>query len=85
MTDYKALYEQQLAENEKLKEEIFLTKMKLASANENADVERHNEEAGIILAENDKLRDEVRDLKKLIEYRNQMDKLERKMLGKDID
>jgi hypothetical protein len=85
MTDYKALYEQQLAENEKLKEEIFLTKMKLASANENADVERHNEEAGIILAENDKLRDEVRDLKKLIEYRNQMDKLERKMMGKDID
>ena len=48
---------------DKLKEEIFLTKMKLASANENADVARHNEEAGIILAENDELKEENMKLK----------------------
>ena len=76
MTDYKALYEQQLAENKELKEEIECL---------NRTAHRNFQQFNDVMEKNQKLRDEVRDLKKLIEYRNQMDKLERKMLGKDID
>jgi len=54
-------------ENKKLKQELFLTKMKLVSANENADVEKHNEAAGIVIAENKKLEEENEKLKEDIE------------------
>jgi hypothetical protein len=47
-------------ENKDLKEQIFLTKMQLAASNENADVAVHNEAAGIILAENNKLKEQVK-------------------------
>ena len=49
--------------NKKLREDIFLTKMKLAQANDNADAQQHNEAAGIILTENDELKEEIKTLK----------------------
>ena len=55
-------YTEQCAE---LKEEIFLTKMQLAAANENADVAVHNEAAGIILAENDELKEKLERVTKV--------------------
>ncbi len=54
---------QLIEENKKLKEDLFLKEMQLVSANENADVKRHNEEAGIILVENDRLIEENNKLK----------------------
>ena len=44
-----------IEENKELKEEVFILKMNLASAHENADVQKHNEVAGVIIEENDKL------------------------------
>ena len=49
---------------EKLKEENIDLKMKLVSAHENADVQKHNEIAGVIIEENDKLKEENEKLNK---------------------
>ena len=49
---------------EKLKEENIDLKMKLVSADENADVQKHNEIAGVIIEENDKLKEENEKLNK---------------------
>jgi len=89
----KEKWNEEQMKNKKLKEEIFLTNMKLVSANENADVERHNEAAGIILAENQKLKEENATLKQKLEdetcweeFQEVMDKLkeQNKKLKEDI-
>ncbi len=89
----KEKWNEEQMKNKKLNEEIFLTNMKLVSANENADVERHNEAAGIILAENQKLKEENATLKQKLEdetcweeFQEVMDKLkeQNKKLKEDI-
>jgi hypothetical protein len=73
------------SENKKLKEEIFLTKMQLAAANENADVAVHNEAAGIILAENDELKEENKKImEERIEAKRQFTR-EREMMQDSLD
>ena len=46
-----------------LKEEISVLRGKLECANKNADAEEHNKQAGIILEENDRLQEELSNLK----------------------
>jgi len=46
-----------------LKEEISVLRAKLECANKNADTEEHNKQAGIILEENDRLQEELSNLK----------------------
>ena len=49
-------------EIEELQKELFLTKMQLCHAHDNANVKSHNERAGIILEENDRLREKNEEL-----------------------
>ena len=46
-----------------LKEEISVLRLELENANKNADAEEHNKQAGIILEENDRLQEELSNLK----------------------
>ena len=46
-----------------LEEEVMKLKGWLATAHENADAKIHNESAGLIIQENDKLKEEIDDLK----------------------
>ena len=46
-----------------LKEEISVLRLELECANKNADAEEHNKQAGIILEENDRLQEELSNLK----------------------
>ena len=50
---------------QQLKEEILILKMKLASAHENADIQKHNEVAGVIIEVNDRLKEQLGLLEKV--------------------
>ncbi len=52
-------------EVESLQEEILILKMKLASAHENADIQKHNEVAGVIIEVNDRLKEQLGLLEKV--------------------
>tara|TARA_R110000824_G_scaffold88181_3_gene216824 strand:+ start:333 stop:1085 length:753 start_codon:yes stop_codon:yes gene_type:complete len=54
-------------ENKELKEENVKLTCWLATAHENADANIHNESAGLIIQENDKLREEIDELKEALE------------------
>ena len=51
------------ASEAKLEEEVMKLTGWLATAHENADAKIHNESAGLIIQENDKLKEEIDDLK----------------------
>ena len=51
------------ASEAKLEEEVMKLTGWLATAHENADAKIHNESAGLIIQENEKLKEEIDDLK----------------------
>ena len=63
--DWKKMYESCLAENKELKEENNKLTGWLASAHENADAKVFDEAAGMIIEENDKLKEENKTLENI--------------------